>query len=53
MVLMGKWKSYYEYGGGYYLPFFGKRVEINVILKDTNDSFTGNVSEVKSKFLYR
>lgn len=50
MNLEGKWEGFYEYGNGYTLPQFGKRVKIWVNLKGENEDFTGEVSEEKSEY---
>lgn len=48
MDIKGMWKGYYEYGGGYILPQFGERVQIEVVLKGANETFEGFVNEVES-----
>ena len=51
MNLNGKWSGYYEYGPGYFYPFFGSRVdfEINFILNNQG-SFKGSIQEIPSQF---
>ncbi|GMN08608.1 hypothetical protein MTsPCn5_39980 [Croceitalea sp. MTPC5] len=48
MNLSGKWKGYYQYGFGYDLDFFGKKVAIEVEIVDDNGSISGNCKEEKS-----
>lgn len=45
MDIRGEWKGFYEYGAGYTLPQFGKRVNITVFFEGSNDSFKGYVTE--------
>ena len=50
MNLIDNWKGFYEYGEGYPLPQFGKRVSISVNLQGNNDSFIGKVIESNSEY---
>lgn len=50
MDINGLWKGYYEYGGGYTLPQFGERVQIEVVFKGSNEKFNGYVNEIKSVY---
>ena len=50
MNIIGRWIGYYEYGVGYSLPHFGKRVKIEVILKGDNEIFFGTVLEEESEY---
>ena len=49
MNIIGKWKGYYEYGEGYFLPQFGERVKFTITFNGTNDDFTGFIEEEESK----
>lgn len=49
MNLIDNWQGYYEYGEGYRLPQFGKRVKITVTLQGSNDNFIGKVKEEASE----
>ncbi len=50
MNLTGTWKGYYEYGVGYDLPAFGKRVRITADIKDEEEAVTGTIQEESSEF---
>lgn len=51
MDISGKWNGYYEYGFGYYLPYFGSRIQIEVELYlDESNNLSGTVNELKSEF---
>ncbi|MEQ6124741.1 hypothetical protein AAON49_11100 [Pseudotenacibaculum sp. MALMAid0570] len=51
MNIQGKWKGYYEYGDGYALPYFGSKVEIEVIISlDKEGRLNGSVNEIQSPF---
>ena len=50
MNLSGEWEGYYEYGIGYYLPYFGERVKLYISLEDLNEGLTGKCSEEESEF---
>ena len=51
MEINGKWKGYYEYGLGYILPYFGNRVELEMIVNvDSSGNITGSTTEVPSEF---
>ncbi|MGB5982529.1 MAG: hypothetical protein WBG46_10345 [Nonlabens sp.] len=47
--LSGIWKGYYEYGLGYDLPFFGKRVNIEYTLDFKAYNITGKTQEEPSE----
>ena len=48
MDLSGAWKGYYEYGEGYYLPYFGERVKIEVVLSQSTNKIKGTSNELES-----
>ena len=50
MDLSGAWKGYYEYGEGYYLPYFGERVKIEVVLSQSTNKIKGTSNELESSF---
>lgn len=50
MNLIDNWEGYYEYGEGYTLPQFGKRVKLFVNLQGNNDKFIGTVREETSEY---
>ena len=51
MNITGTWKGFYEYGVGYVLPHFGKRVEMEIsFVADDSNNITGRVTETPSKF---
>ncbi len=50
MNLIDNWKGYYEYGEGYTLPQFGKRITLFVNLQGNNDNFIGTTKEESSEF---
>lgn len=50
MNIIGNWKGYYEYGVGYSLPYFGKRVKIEVVFDGTTESFKGYINEEESEY---
>ncbi len=46
MDINGKWVGYYQYGVGYDLPFFGERVEIQVVFSlDSEGNISGSMTE--------
>ncbi|MEO1029927.1 MAG: hypothetical protein AAFX55_00900 [Bacteroidota bacterium] len=50
MNLIDHWEGYYEYGEGYTLPHFGKRVKVYVNFQGSNDSFVGTLKEENSEY---
>lgn len=50
MDINGKWKGYYEYGAGYRLPYFSKRVETEIeFTVDNENKLIGVTSESSSE----
>ena len=47
--LENEWIGYYEYGFGYNLDFFGKRVKISINLIDQNGNISGICNEEDSE----
>ena len=50
MKLSGNWEGFYEYGQGYTLPHFGKRVKIFATMSEDNYSFTGTINEEQNEY---
>ena len=51
MNIKGKWKGYYEYGEGYFLPYFGEKVEFEVdFYSDNGVNIEGKIHEIPSEF---
>ena len=50
MKLSGNWEGFYEYGQGYTLPHFGKRVKIVATISEANFSFTGTINEEQNEY---
>ncbi|MDC8004161.1 hypothetical protein POV27_08875 [Aureisphaera galaxeae] len=50
MNIIGKWKGFYEYGEGYDLPYFAKRVGLEITFEGHNDRFIGSTREEPSEY---